>query len=384
MTAASTMTAASSLSPSTAYTIHVSASGRSLSLDGLRGIAVLLVLGFHTGFPGTTIGFLGVDIFFVLSGFLITTMLAGEYQLRRRINLPKFWERRFLRLMPAYWLYVGTMTACLLWLDRSATQTAGGWSPRWYAASLWGYFVNYAPMDGIWTHQRLCIHLWSLAVEEQFYFLWPLIAALLLRYVPRPSLPAWGLFGAVVAARALLPSESLSHELYTRGNGIVLGSACALSLYDGTFARVAKWFEHAWLRRAWLGATLALFVLITLLRMRGVYSEPGIHLRFQPWFCVLFAGIVIILWSHPQSRPARMLAFGPLAYLGQISYGVYLYHLAAQYLVWQVLLNDFAPANLYLKYSVRFAAFMILTLAMAMASYHLMERPFLKLKEKLR
>lgn len=383
---ASTTSAVSSVSPAqlgNQYRINIVLPQRSASLDGLRGIAVLLVLGFHTGFPGTRIGWLGVDVFFVLSGFLITTMLTNEFQKRSRINLAHFWGRRFLRLMPVYWLYVGAMTLCLLWFDRSATQNFLGWSPGLYTASLWGYFANYAPMEGIWDRQILCLHLWSLAVEEQFYFVWPLLVALLLRFVPKPGMVAWGILAGIVVTRALVPPITLAHFLHTRGNGIVLGSACALAIYDGSFTNIVKMFENLWLRRAWIAATLGLLAAVTVLRMKEVYSETGVQMWFQPIFCVLFAGITIMLWCQPQSASARFLSFKPLAYIGQISYGIYLYHLVAQYLVWQVLLSGFAPANQYLKYGVRFGAFLLITLAAAILSYHLIERPFLKLKDRL-
>src|SRR4051794_35863169 len=80
------------------------------SLDGLRALAVLGVMGVNAGLPGAWLGWLGVDLFFVLSGFLITTLLLKEFAKTGRINLPKFWGRRALRLMPAYWLYVGSIT----------------------------------------------------------------------------------------------------------------------------------------------------------------------------------------------------------------------------------------------------------------------------------
>lgn len=384
MTAIETATSSISVKSPVDSHSHAAAPARSLSLDGLRGWAVLMVLGFHTGFPGTQIGWIGVDIFFVLSGFLITSILASEFRKNNAVNLAKFWGRRFLRLMPVYWLYAGFITICILWLDRSSTQTVQGWSPQAYVLSLWGYFVNYAPMEGIWDKQKLSIHLWSLAVEEQFYFVWPILAALLFRNFKRPSIFAWIVLIAITIIRLFMPHDHLAHTLYTRGNGIVLGSACALALYDGSFNRLVQFFQHVWARRIWFAATIFMLASVTWLRMKGGYSESGIHAHFQPIFCILFAGIVLILWNHPQSQSARILSFRPLAYLGQISYGVYLYHMIAQYLVWEVFLKNFTPASQYLKYGVRFSAFLLLTIAIATASYYFIEKPFLKLKELLR
>ena len=112
---------------------------RRSSLDGLRAVAVLGVMGYHAGFPGLILGWIGVQIFFVLSGFLITTLLISEHRKQGRISLPRFWGRRFLRLMPIYWLYIGSLTAAILWFDRSEAQTYGGWTPSQYVFSLWTY-----------------------------------------------------------------------------------------------------------------------------------------------------------------------------------------------------------------------------------------------------
>ena len=146
------------------------------SLDGLRGLAVLVVVGVHARVPGTELGFLGVDLFFVLSGFLITTLLAREVDRTGRINLPRFWGRRFLRLGPAYGLYVGALSVAFL-AGVGWQRPWGGWTPPGYLGSLWGYYSNYLPAGGIWEHQWLSMHLWSLAVEEQYYLIWPLLCA---------------------------------------------------------------------------------------------------------------------------------------------------------------------------------------------------------------
>ena len=112
------------------------------SLDGLRGLAVASVMAVHAGVPGFDLGFLGVDLFFVLSGFLITSLLDREHRRAGRVDLGKFWGRRFLRLMPAYYLYVGGLTLAFAAFGWGWREPHGGWTPGGYIASLWFYYVN--------------------------------------------------------------------------------------------------------------------------------------------------------------------------------------------------------------------------------------------------
>jgi len=123
------------------------------------------------------LGGLGVDLFFVLSGFLITTLLVQEAKKTERVSLPRFWARRALRrLMPAYWLYAGFITFSIYVMHWGWMKPEyGGWTPAGFVASIWLYFINYLPMGGLWEHQELVVHFWTLAIEEQFYFLWPIL-----------------------------------------------------------------------------------------------------------------------------------------------------------------------------------------------------------------
>ena len=131
------------------------------SLDGLRALAVFAVMYYHSRLPLYHFGWIGVDLFFVLSGFLITTLLAREHRQNGRVSLPKFWGRRFLRLMPAYWIFVGICTILLL-RGVGTFEPDEGWTRGRYIASLWFYFTNYAPLE-LWQYQAISGPLWSLA-----------------------------------------------------------------------------------------------------------------------------------------------------------------------------------------------------------------------------
>ena len=140
------------------------------SLDGIRALCILAVMGHHFGFCDP--GWIGVEMFFVLSGFLITTLLCQENEKTGTIALGRFWARRGFRLLPIYWLYIGVVTIAILFRPAGDWAVNSPWTPGLFIASLWGYFVNLAPAK-MWTHQIGTYHLWSLALEEQFYFCWP-------------------------------------------------------------------------------------------------------------------------------------------------------------------------------------------------------------------
>jgi peptidoglycan/LPS O-acetylase OafA/YrhL len=135
------------------------------SLEGIRGLCILAVMGHHFGFCDP--GWIGVEMFFVLSGFLITTLLCRENDQNGGVALPQFWARRAFRLLPIYWLYIGGVTIAILLRRPGDWASKSPWSPGLFIASLWANFINIAPA-GVWVHQYLTWHLWSLAVEEQF------------------------------------------------------------------------------------------------------------------------------------------------------------------------------------------------------------------------
>src|SRR6266705_5198398 len=211
---------------------------RAPGLDGVRALAVLAVLAFHEGLPWAPGGFLGVDVFFVLSGFLITDLLAARYRKDGRIGLGRFYQRRARRLLPALAVMLVTVTAAVSLLEpgqrdtlRPALLGAVSYTSNWWQAfAHQSYFSLYGPPPAFQ-------HLWSLAVEEQFYLIWPLLLAAILVIVRRPAaraLFAWG--GAVASAVAMLaiyaPGSDPSLVYYgtdTHASALMVGAALALT-----------------------------------------------------------------------------------------------------------------------------------------------------------
>ena len=189
-------------------------SGRLDALDGVRALAVLLVVAFHVGIPGMDGGFLGVDVFFVLSGYLITTLLLRDVRRYGQVRLTTFWTRRVRRLMPAFLLLVLAVTAWAAIVAptyqreglRGDTVASLLYVANWHFIGQASYFAD----DG--TESPLQ-HVWSLAVEEQFYVVWPLVIAAIAgavaartrrtRAQQRTALSVAGLIGAVALALSL-------------------------------------------------------------------------------------------------------------------------------------------------------------------------------------
>src|SRR6266404_1816059 len=214
------------------------------ALDGIRAFAILGVLAVHAGVPGFESGWLGVDLFFALSGFLITTLLLDEWSSTGTVMLKNFWVRRFLRLMPAYYLYVIGITIAIWCLPWSVLSTNGRWTPLGYTAALWSYLMNYPPKGGIWNGQITTVHLWSLAVEEQYYILWPVFLLMLLKNPKLLVAVSWGLFAAVLTYFTLFANdEQRVVLLYTRGISLFLASAVAISSHRSRAA--TKWHKFA-------------------------------------------------------------------------------------------------------------------------------------------
>ncbi len=349
------------------------------SLDGLRALAILAVMALHSGVPGASVGWLGVDLFFVLSGFLITSLLAGEFARNGGISLAKFWGRRFLRLMPAYCVYACAITAAITLFHWGWVRPYGGWTVGQYIASLWLYCVNYLPMGGIWEHQRLTVHLWSLAIEEQFYFAWPIICLLALR-MGRPAMVAWSLVLLVWSRWTLLAAPDFL--IHTRGLGIMVGCALALSLRGGGPTAWRRWVGMAPPRIIVLVATAAVVVIGTYCQMHG-FSEPAVRRAILPVIVPLFALLVAMLWYGPNDWISRALSWKPLVYIGTISYGMYLYHMVCQYITWDVLTAGLESWPRWPKFGLRLLIYFGATLGISTLSYRYLERPFLRLKERL-
>jgi len=298
-------------------------------VDGLRALAVMAVLLYHADLPWIRGGFLGVDVFFVISGYLITSLLLTEWSQRGRIDLPAFWLRRARRLLPALFLLIAvTLVFAVVALSnevaglRDDAFAALGYVTNWY---LIFSHQSYFEMMG---RPSLFRHLWSLAVEEQFYILWPLLlTAMMWLWRPRHVLLAV-LTGAVASTvlMALLyqPDSDPSRVYYgtdTRGVGLLAGAALAFVWAPGKVEYRAGQVHPLLLDIIGLSALGVLFY--AFLRLDGF--QPFLY---QGGFAMvaLASAVVIAVLVHPRAHLGALLGLQPLRWLGLRSYGIYLWH----------------------------------------------------------
>jgi Predicted acyltransferases len=344
---------------------HISA------LDGLRGVAVIGVLLFHgEHLKG---GFLGVDLFFVLSGFLITSLLLAEHRGADTIALGAFWARRARRLLPALALMLfGVILYTALYADPTALSNI-----RDDALSTVGYVANWRSVFAHQSYFNLFIarspleHTWSLAIEEQFYVVWPLVVVGVARFTRRrpiaPTIFAVAVVldvGSFALMTALYNPQNTARVYFgtdTRAGALFAGIAVAAAIATwghlrGTFARVA-------LEGAACAAILGMAALWSQLHGEAPRLYHGGFVA-----AALGAAVIIMAAVHPRRGPiAIALSFAPFRWLGIISYGLYLWH-------WPVdvfLDGDRAGVSGWPLFALRTAV----ALAIAIASYVWVERP---------
>ncbi len=334
------------------------------ALDGLRAVAVGLVICFHAGFrfiPGP----LGVQVFFVLSGFLITWLLLKEHRRTGTVSLRAFYTRRALRIFPAYYVFLG-VSALLTWVIPLWTPWPG--VRGMFIAGLF-YAVNY--YTAITNPNPSPItHAWSLGVEEQFYLLWPPIARRV--GLDRPRL-AWGLvalMAAVAAWRAIL--ASVGHlpgweytAFDTRCDALAAGCLLAILLQRARARELA----------ARLGKSSVLpLVLIAAL----AYSQTGSFRFARSVFggtidSLIIAVLIAQLMQLHDHWLWRWLEWRVVRFIGLISYPLYLYHQHAFRIAFDLT---------RLRYSAQLLTGLALSVGLATASYYGVERPFLRLKRR--
>lgn len=346
------------------------------ALDGLRAAAILIVLLGHAGVPYIT-PHVGVDVFFTLSGFLITSLLISEYEEHGSISSRRFYIRRFLRLVPALWMTVAFVVVLTV-----ALQVAGMWTMRDAVLAI-TYTTNWARTDGL---NRVALpngfvldsplgHTWSLAIEEQYYILWPLAISALCRRLADTRFRAaalGALFLTLVVYRIALVGHVSAERLYfgldTHADGLVLGGAVAASRWGA---------PHLWSaasRTARLGA-LAIAVAVVLAALQVPWEDRLAGL--VGFTATALAAAVFILDSvcEEDSLLKPLLTQPLLLWIGRVSYGLYLWHYPVYFAArhwsvvwsWQRLLVVGMPISLLL----------------ATTSYYLVERRFLRLKDKI-
>ena len=335
-------------------------------IQGLRALAVALVVLGHLGVPGLTGGYLGVDVFFVVSGFLITGLLIREQEQRGRISVPGFYARRARRILPAATLvlaatclYVGATRSVARVADVVAdTRWAALFAANWRFARLGtDYFAaGRAPSP--------VQHYWSLAVEEQFYVVWPgLLVVVLLLARRRPRTAAWGVvlvaglvsFGWAVAQLGS-SRDTAYFSSFTRAWELAVGAALALAT-----PVVRRLPTRARLPLGLLGLAGVLLAAVTYDDLTRVPGWPAL---------VPVLGTAALLAAGTGVDPTgvgRLLALRPLQWLGDRSYSVYLWH-------WPVLV--LAPAWPSWPGLARSAALVVVIVALSVVGYHFVEQPF--------
>ena len=299
-------------------------------LDGLRAVAVLAVVFYHLNVGWASGGLLGVGVFFVLSGYLITDLLLAEREREGAIALGRFWLRRARRLLPALWVMLVVVTLWIVFLEPSQLGGIRGallaallyFSNWWYAFQHVSYFASFGAPSPLG-------HLWSLAVEEQFYLLWPLLLILALRFVHR----RWLLAGLVIAGA--VASAWAMAALFQPGSD-------PTRVYEGTDTRAFQLLIGASLAVVWPSRRLT--GSLPALRRRGLDALGGLGLAVivvmvmdtNEYQTLLYRGGMVILslatvaviaaLVHPAPLLGRILGAPPLRWIGVRSYGIYLWH----------------------------------------------------------
>ena len=334
-------------------------------LDGLRAVAAFLVVFFHFGVPYVS-GGLGVLIFFVLSGFLITWLMLQEDEATHTVNLRAFYMRRVLRIFPAFYCYAALILAYALVRGRPVVWPQAG-------ASLL-YFNNY--YQAIFGDPNTGFsHTWSLAIEEQYYLLWPPVFLLIRPDRRRVRTFLMLAIGAVWIHRALLVFVFRVHEGYiyeafdTRVDHLLIGCLLAVALNSGAWPRL---WERVCARPVYAGLTAAVLAVSSAIEaVFGPAYRDSIGCLINP---LLAAILIAQLIAMHGTAGGRLVDWPAFRYLGRISYSIYLYQ---QFLIDAP--KKYFPSAPFVVQLMISAAVIV---AAASLSYWLVERPFLSLKKR--
>jgi peptidoglycan/LPS O-acetylase OafA/YrhL len=357
--------------------------GHSPALDGLRAFAVMAVIAYHAGVSWMPGGLLGVDTFFVLSGFLITGLLITEYRNTRRIDLRSFWIRRSRRLMPALLVLLVGVAAYARWIAAPGdvgTLRLDALSTLLYVAN-WRFALSDQSYFNHFSAPSPLLHTWSLSVEEQFYVLWPLIVFLLMRHSARTvdrwrrqrqkaqslalSVAVCGALASALVGAVLLHTGTDPSRIYygtdSRSQALLVGAA--LAVWRGQRTRPISARARRVLSVVGSLSGVALLVIWTTVSGQSRPLYEGGFLGVAVLVMLLVASLV----ESPRSPVARLLALAPFTFVGRISYGLYLWH-------WPIFLTLTATrtgTSGVVLLLLRLGA----TLAITLASFHLVENP---------
>ena len=370
-------------------------------LDGLRAIAVVGVMIFHAHHDWLPGGYLGVEVFFVISGYLITLLLIGEHERTGHVDLRQFWARRFRRLLPALFVMMAMIAVYIAAVYPDAReQTRGDFMGGIFYISNW-YQIFVGQGYGASEAFVPLRHLWSLAVEEQFYLLWPLVMMVILRR-SRDRLPEVGakLIGAsvvlaIVVGWLYVPGSvatSCGGE-FTRGTWTVFGRCIAVNdmLYLGSISRAGGLMLGAGFAMLWrpnaimrgplrhkgrrLDVVAALGLVALVVFMFTMYLQDGGV--YNPWLYrggFFFTGVATLMLiaaaTHRGAFTGNLLGNKVMLWVGTRSYGLYLYH----WPVYQIIRKQ---ANIQMSVAEVVLA-MVVTVPVTEASYRFIETPIRK------
>ena len=341
-------------------------------IDALRAIAVLAVFFYHvnTGgwMPG---GFLGVDVFFVISGYLITALLLSEYRKAGHLDVLRFWMRRARRLLPAVAVMIAvTLVLAAIVVPGEVPSLRGDALASLFYVNNWHLILSNQSYFQEFARPSLFRHLWSLSVEEQFYLLWPLTFAAGMKLLGRKRLLLGVLAGAALSTLLMIILFSPANpdrDFYgtdTRAVGLLLGVALAMVWHPSQLrpitGRGARWILDG------VGVFALVMVLRTFFEVHDF--DPGLYhggFLLLAFWTTLLIGVL----AHPAARLGTILGTPPLVWLGLRSYSFYLWH-------WPVLMLTRPDIDVPLHGPVLVTLQLAATLALADLSYRYVEQPF--------
>ncbi|MEK4418607.1 acyltransferase family protein [Bacillus sp. FSL K6-0268] len=301
-----------------------------VGLDSLRGLAIMAVILYHINFNWMPGGFLGVTVFFVLSGYLITDILVTEWRKNKRIDLKKFWFSRARRLLPGMLVMLVITFAWIAIFHSSLLETMrdDSLAALFYVSNWWYIYHKLSYFDNFNQPSPLN-HFWSLAVEEQFYVVWPFIISLGLYYTKKRSrLILWICLGAAFSALAMAilyePGTDPSRIYYgtdTRAFSLLIGAALALIWPSAELTN--KIIPKARFILDVVGGS-ALIIILVMFWKTNQYD--AFLYRGGMVILSIATALLVANLAHPASRIAKFLRFRPLRWIGVRSYGIYLWH----------------------------------------------------------
>jgi len=339
-------------------------------LDGLRGISILAVMFFHSG-SAMIGGYIGVDVFFVLSGFLITSIIVNEYNETSALNYKVFYIKRLLRLGPAliFMLITFTLLSYLFLSEEKASSNLIDALISLFYVSNWARVFELHPPD--WLG-----HTWSLSIEEQFYFLWPIVLVTILRLCKSRWTVAFIAFSIAILAWFLRIYLTLDGSSYTRVYfgldtradalmiGCVLGIITSSSLLTDKIQKIlSKWLFV-------LAPVIVIYLGIVAFTMAADHPQTN----YWVFFSVALSTAIFLahLLINSKTLIHKLLSMKWLVWVGSISYGLYLWH----YPIFRLM------KSLEYQWEVIMTLGVIVTFTISIFSYYVLEKPILKMKKR--